>query len=322
MLLRAGPPDFSFRRRMAGTHVEAPNTKFQAPEKPQAPSSRSFGRLSVLSAVFCLVACRLTGHAQINSWTNASSGNWEDLGWSLGQRPAPGQFVVITNSGWKAVAIGLSTVQSFPQSVSPSSITLGGGVGSFNMLLLNFVLFHMTLSVSQLIINSDGAVAALSSAIKVNNSISGGFSVGGAFNQGAFSVVSAASLNIGDIGPGAYYLTNGTLLVTVTQAVGGNFAGLFSQVGGTNYPGNVELAPSGEYDLFDGSLGTSNLIYRSGGTFKQQGGSVRADTAYLNFGSYSLASGAFSSSDVEVPGTPYEDQAAAATFSQTGGSNN
>src|SRR2546421_6699859 len=61
----------------------------------------------------------------INSWTNAGSGNWEDLRWSLGQRPPSGQSIMLTNAGWKAVAIGSTTVQTFSQTLMPTSITLG-----------------------------------------------------------------------------------------------------------------------------------------------------------------------------------------------------
>src|SRR5262249_10285436 len=105
--------------------------------------------------------------------------------------------------------------------------------------------------------------------------------------------------------------------------VGGAFSGLFSQFGGSNFLGNLALTSNGEYDIAGGTLGTSNLIYRDGGTFRQQGGSVRADTMYVNFGDYILSSGSFSTSDAEVPGALNNfDVAAGASFIQTGGSNN
>src|ERR1051325_7582640 len=98
---------------------------------------------------------------------------------------------------------------------------------------MQFAGFQTPLTASQLIIASNSAVTALSSSVKVTNGMSGSFSVGGAFNHGASSVVSAASLTIGDIGPGTYYLTNGTLLVTVTQAIGGDFPGSLETFAGT-----------------------------------------------------------------------------------------
>ena len=259
----------------------------------------------------------------INVWTNPTSGNWEDLHWSLGQLPAPGQSIMLTNSGWKAVAIGPATVQNFSQTLNPFSITLGAGTDSFNVLLLNFTGFQNPLSVSELVINSNSAVTALSSTLNVNNTMGTAFSIGGAFNHGDFSVVSALTLKIGDVGPGVYNLTNGTLLVTVTQSVGSVFLARFNQFGGTNYPGNLLLSPGGECDVFAGALITSNIIYRSGGSFNQLGGLVKPDKMLVNNGLYAMSSGTFSSSDVELPGVSSAfEYAANAGFLQTGGTNN
>src|SRR6266581_4762095 len=287
------------------------------------PLEAGFPHLTLLGYLTLSIVSPLALSSQtINSWTNTGSGNWEDLRWSLGQRPASGQSIMLTNSGWKAVAIGSGTVQNFPQTLNPSSITLGAYTDSFNVLLLNFAGFQTPLSVSQLIINSNSAVTALSSALTVNNGMGGAFSIGGAFNHGDFSVVSAANLNIGDIGPGTYNLTNGTLLVTATQTIA-RASSRVNQFGGTNYPANLALSPGGEYDIVGGSVAASNLIYRSGGNFRQQGGVVRADKAYLNLGAYYLSAGSFSSGDVEVPGTQSNyDYAGGASFIQTGGSNN
>jgi len=134
-----------------------------------------------------------------------------------GPAPAPGQSIMLTNSGWKAVAIGPATVQNFSQTLNPFSITLGAGTDSFNVLLFEFHWIPNPLSVSELVINSNSAVTALSSTLNVNNTMGTAFSIGGAFNHGDFSVVSALTLKIGDVGPGVYNLTNGTLLVTVTH---------------------------------------------------------------------------------------------------------
>jgi hypothetical protein len=62
----------------------------------------------------------------INAWTNPSSGNWEDLKWSLGIRPGSGQSIMLTNQGWKAIAIGPNTVQNFSETLNVSSVILGG----------------------------------------------------------------------------------------------------------------------------------------------------------------------------------------------------
>jgi len=236
----------------------------------------------------------------------------------MGLLPAAGQTIEITNTGWKAVAISASTVQNFPQSLNPSAITLGGATDSFNVLLLNYAGYQTPLSVQQLTINSNSALTALSSSLNIQN----GFSVGGAFNQGDYSVVSGSSLHLGDVGPGIYNLTNGTLLLSVTQAIGGNFSAKFNQFGGTNYPGNILLLSGGEYDFYDGFLATSNLIHRGGGVFQQLGGFVKAANTYITLGSYTLGAGTLSASSLGLPAvSSIYDNAFGAFFVQTGGTN-
>ena len=280
--------------------------------------------LLLLVLCLCLPGTCLKLVAQpSNAWTSLSSGNWEDMNWSLGQLPAPGQDVLLTNAGWKAIAIGAATVQNFPQTLNPSAVIVSSPTNSYNLLLLNYAGLQSPLSVQQLVINSNAALTSVSSALNVNNSMGGAFSIGGTFNQGDYSVVSASGLHIGDIGPGVYNLTNGTLLVTVTQAIGGNFSSLFNQFGGANYPGNVLLLPGGEYDLYGGNLTTSNLIYRGwSGAFKQFGGLAQPTSTFVTMGTYLLAGGTFSCSDVELPGvTSIYDNADLGNFLQTGGTN-
>jgi len=68
---------------------------------------------------------------------------------------------------------------------------------------------------------------------------------------------------------------------------------------------------------------TSNIIYRSGGSFNQLGGLVKPDKMLVNNGLYAMSSGTFSSSDVELPGVSSAfEYAANAGFLQTGGTNN
>src|SRR6478736_8207595 len=179
---------------------KAPNSKPQAREKLQAPGPKSVVRLIGIFGVCVLMECPFALGGQLNSWTNPGSGKWQDLMWSLGQLPGPGQSIQITNSGWKAIQIESETAKNFAQNMAVDSVTLGGGTGTSNVLLLNFAGFQKALSVSQLIINSNSAVTALSSALTITNNVS----VGGGFNQGASAVVSAGNLTIGDIGPGTY----------------------------------------------------------------------------------------------------------------------
>src|SRR5688572_8818933 len=74
-----------------------------------------------------------------NTWTKPTSGNWEDpSAWSLGVLPNSSQSVLITNSGWKAVAVNSSTPINFPNAMTVDSLTIRGAWDTFNTLLLNY----------------------------------------------------------------------------------------------------------------------------------------------------------------------------------------
>jgi len=270
------------------------------------------------------VSSQTAASDQPNAWTNSTSGNWEDMHWSLGVQPGPGQSIQLTNTGWKAVCIRPNTAANFAQTLNPSSIYLGGYTDSFNLLLLNYAGFSVPLSVSSLVIGTNSGLTALGSALSVNNGTGGPFSIGGVLNQGENAAVSTTNLTVGDVGPGAYNMTNGALLVSGVQTVGGNFPSTFRQFGGTNYAMKVALLSGGEYDLYGGNLTTSNLIYRAGsGAFNQYGGVVKPDRMYVTMTTYVQAGGIFSCGDVELPGvTSQYDYAAFAFFTQSGGTNN
>jgi len=263
---------------------------------------------------------------QQNTWTNPTSGQWEDMHWSLDQLPGPGQAVFIENPGWKAVSIGVNTVQNFPDAVRPASITVSSPTNSQNVLLLNYAGFQTPISVKQLRIYENATLTTLSSALEVDNALGGAFSVGGTLNQGEFSTVSTASVQVGDVGPGAYNLTNGNLVASAALSVGGNFPSQFNQFGGSNYSADVQLYTAGDYNLSGGSLIASNIIYRPGsswaGNFNQNGGAVTAGVVYVTMGDYRLAGGTLSCSEVQLPGvTSVFDYSDVANFLQTGGTN-
>jgi len=284
-----------------------------------------FGRVLVVLGLMVLCESVEVG-AQQNAWTNPTSGQWEDMHWSLGQLPGPGQAVFIENSGSKAVSIGPSTVQNFSQTVRPSSITVSSPSNSHNALVLDNAGLEMPVSVLQLRIYADATLLTLHSALEVNNALGGAFSIGGALNQGDFSTVSTASVQIGDVGPGEYNLTNGNLVASAALSVGGNFPARFNQFGGSNYTADVQLYTSGEYDLFGGNLTVSNIIYRPGsssaGNFNQYGGTVTGGVVYVTMGNYRLAGGILSCSEMQLPGvTSVFDYPDMANFLQAGGTN-
>lgn len=282
-------------------------------------------RVLVVWGLIWLCEC-ICADGQQNSWTNPSSGQWEEMNWSLGELPGPGQAVFIENSGWKAVAIGSTTVQNFAQTIRPASITISSPTNSYNVLLLNYVGFQTPVSVLQLRIYENAGLTTLSSALEVNNALGGAFSIGGTFNQGENSTVSTASVQIGDVGPGTYNLTNGSLAASAALSVGGNFPAHFNQYGGSNFTADIQLYTGGEYAMYGGGLTASNLIYRPensmAGNFEQFGGTVAAGVAYVTMGEYRLAGGSMSCSQIQLPGvTSVFDYPDIGKFIQTGGSN-
>ena len=236
----------------------------------------------------------------LNSWTNPVSGAWEEMHWSLGILPAAGQAILITNQGWKAVAIGPATAQHYAQTLSPYSVTVSSPTNSRNTLLLNYAGYDAPLAVTDLVIANSASFTTLGS----RTTVAGTFSVGGEFLQGSFSLVSGATLQLGALGAGTYNFTNGSLVLSNGAVIGGNFPARFNQFGGTNYPGSVQLYTGGEYDLYGGDLTTSNIIsHASTGRINQHGGTVNSDRIVMASGTYSLDGGNLSSSFIELPGT-------------------
>src|SRR5260221_12375630 len=63
-----------------------------------------------LLATFLLSLFTVSAQAEgTNSWIKPTSGNWDDpSAWSVGVLPSSSQSMLLTNSGWKAVAINPS----------------------------------------------------------------------------------------------------------------------------------------------------------------------------------------------------------------------
>src|SRR5258705_54772 len=98
--------------------------------------------MKTIRALVFLLACNhfsTFADTPINAWIKPASGDWQDqTAWSLGSRPAPGQTIMLTNQGWKAIAIRTSTAQDFPGSLNVDSVIVSGYTDSFNVLLLNY----------------------------------------------------------------------------------------------------------------------------------------------------------------------------------------
>src|SRR5881227_4064285 len=113
-----------------------------------------------------------------NSWSKPSSGNWDDpSAWSLGVLPSSSQQVLITNSGWKAVAINPATPINFPNSMTVGSLTIRGAWDTMNTLLLNYagtavpltVLNGLEVADSARILNFNSALLVQGGTIVVTN---------------------------------------------------------------------------------------------------------------------------------------------------------
>ncbi len=267
----------------------------------------------------------------VNSWISPTSGNWETASsWSLGVPPASNQSVMITNSGFKAVAINSSTAINFPGSMSVSNLTIASPTNSANTLLMNFVGAGNPLVVgvnsnspgSLIIGDTNSAMTMFSSGLIVNNALGtnnshlGNFEVDGNFVQSDNSEVVAGFLQVG--GFGTYNFTNGMVFVG-TQFINGKF----NQQGGTNV-GAIVFTVGGEYDLFAGRLqGSVQLGAPLAGLFKQKGGVNISSLDLSGPGQYQLSGGLLVPGDLQVgPSSLLPSSLGAGFIDQTGGTNN
>ncbi|HLX69003.1 MAG TPA: hypothetical protein VKV04_05175 [Verrucomicrobiae bacterium] len=264
----------------------------------------------------------------VNSWINPASGNWQDAtSWSLGILPANNQSVMITNSGFKAVAINASTPINFPASMSVSNLTITSPTNGQNTLLMNFVGAGNPLVIgvnsnnpgSLVIGDTNSAVVMFSSglivndALGTNNSRLGEFQVNGTFTQSDSSEVVAGFLDLN----GTYNFTNSQLFV------GSQFInGTFNQQGGTNF-GEVIFTDGGKYNLFAGVLhGSVDFDAAFGGQFTQSGGTNISGLGLDNPGVYQLSGGLLLPGDISATSELLPSSVGAAEILQTGGTNN
>lgn len=267
------------------------------------------------------LAFTLATHAatQPNSWTKPTSGNWEEPYWSLGVLPGPDQRIMITNGGWKAVAIAASTVQNFPQRLNVHSVTVLSPIDSFNTLLLNYAGTESPLTVSgSLTIGSNAALTMLSSAVRLAGPPGSGLSVGGQVNHREFSRVTGGQLDVGWAGPGLYRLISGVVDVGHIF-VGGPYGGVINQNGGILSADILHMENGGTYNLRGGDFDA--LTYTSDGSvFRQNGGYVYRQLEFFR-GQYLLTNGV-NFGGIKLPvGGNFATNNGSATAYQEGGTN-
>jgi hypothetical protein len=249
---------------------------------------QSFCRLAI-ALEFCGGA--ICAEAQTNTWTSPASGNWEDMNWSLGARPGVNQSIFITNSGWKAVQLSANTAQNYLETLTVDSITVSSPPDTVNTLFLNNVGVPSPVTVSSFTLGSNSVVTMLSSALNCTSN----FDIGGTFNQGNFSGVTASNLLIGSIGPATYNLSNGTLAALEFEQLGGSiYPSMFNQDGGYHYAVPLWINPNGQYNLRNGQLGGSVLL--NGGKLNQTGGDFVQNDLFVT-GEYWLNGGTVEASN-------------------------
>src|SRR5581483_2220983 len=267
----------------------------------------------------------------VNSWINPASGNWDDASsWSLGVLPDSSQSVLITNSGWKAVAINPSTQFSFPGFITVKNLTIQGATNTENTLLLNFfgttvpltVLNGLTLRDGAQILNFNSGLEVQGGTITVTNS---------QINQdGGFVGTMGAPMYLQNA---IYNLTNG--LFEGGQVVIGQFySGRFNQYDGTALITNLAFGLSagggasggGTYALYGGNLslpGGLTLLGEDNSTssYLQAGGTNRTTQVSIEPGlfgispSFTLNGGLLADNNVSIDA----DDFGGVTLNQNGG---
>jgi hypothetical protein len=215
----------------------------------------------------------------VNSWINPTSSDWDQASnWSLAVLPSSSQSVMITNSGWKAVAINASTPTNFPDSMTVSNLTIRGATNTENVLLLNYfgttvpltVLNGLTLQDDGRIVNFNSGLVVQGGTLLVTNSTM--------IQDGGFVRATNGPMYLQNA---VYNLTNG-LLSAGTEFINGTF----NQQNGTN-AGSVTMQ-GGTYNLAGGLLSPGDLQF-AGGVIRQTGGTNNAGNVSMSAVTFSTA---------------------------------
>lgn len=205
--------------------------------------------------------------AQVNSWINPGSGNWDDAtSWSLGVLPDSSQSVMITNSGWKAVAINPTTPVNYPGAMTVSTLTIRGSTNTENTLLLNYFGTAVPLTVSNgLTLQDDGRILDFNSGLAVQ---SGTFTITNSqmAQDGGFVRTTNAPMYLQN---SIYEMTNG-VFEGGSVAIGTPISAHFNQYGGAVTIGNLGInSQSGTnqngYSLYGGMLNLPGGMNLTGG---------------------------------------------------------
>jgi hypothetical protein len=230
---------------------------------------RSHGISSLTLLAFVLYVT--TVRAQVNSWTNPLSANWEETNsWSLGALPSASQSIFITNSGYKGVGIFPNVPGQFADSLTVSNLTVSAPANALSTLILNYFGTNVPLRVLQNCeIGTNGTIAVFYSRMEVSGT-GVPLSIHGSLVQDG----------------GQLLVTNGaTVLFGGSFSMGGDslFQSLYVQGGSCNQTGGVTIATNllldsgSAYNLTNGIVGPSAWLGISGDSiFSQYGGTNQA----------------------------------------------
>src|SRR4051812_21857838 len=191
-----------------------------------------------------------TAGSDVNSWTKSSSGYWEEPFWSTGQLPSYADAaIMITNAGWKALAIGSGTTANYPNSLHIKSLTVDAPVDSHNLLLLNWAGVSVPLQADSMTVGTNGSLESHSSAMDVGTLRLDSQAVFADFGQSRFG-----SVQVGRSSPAQLNLSNGWFSADELSVASGAVS-TFNQSGGSNQvSGRVSIDSEGFYNLSDGNF--------------------------------------------------------------------
>jgi hypothetical protein len=260
-------------------------------------------------------------HCPVNSWTNATSGYWEEPFWSCGHLPWVGDGeITVTNAGWKAVAIGQSTTAGFSSSLAVNTLTVGAPSNSLSTLLLNYAGTKAPLSARYLTLQTNASLLSYYSSLSAVNAFL--YSPASFLENSVFrgNFVRAYSNLV---------LSNSVMSASMELAVRTNAT--VSQFGGTSDFYALVLASGGSFNLDGGSVHTHELCLNAAPdfydgylptdgvcTFTQTNGNTSSDQiligthSYANQGRFVLQGGSLACSNYQF---------LSGTFSQSGGTN-
>jgi hypothetical protein len=209
-------------------------------------------------------ALLVTSAGGANSWTNRSSGKWENGGsWSLNGPPYFGHTVVsITNAGSKTVSIDAGTADAFPTTLTVSNLVVGAPSGATNRLQLAPSGVGKPMRVlTSLALQSGGALAIKDGALRYEGPFGNPVGIDGELTlDGGWLAVTntGARLLIGNNGTGRLTVSNGTLVANypiVGMRDGAH--GTWHIAGGTNV---VTIT----FDIAD-ALNATGIVSMTGG---------------------------------------------------------